>query len=290
MHGNQKTRPAALWGNATAAGAGGGPVSRRRSGEGNAKPAAGPPFPGPGSENDREATQSYFHGLAAEWDGRMGLDPDGASRLEAALDELDIRPGHFVVDAGCGTGVLYRFLEKRIGPEGRVLAVDLAAGMIAHARANYGGDSRFSWRAGEVAEVLHGLPPGSVDRIVCFSVFPHFADQPGTLRAFHRALRPPAANSAPRRDLAGDLGRFAIIHLRDSRELNRFHADLADTPVCRHLLPTAAELQVLATATGFRVAAARECPGLYLVVGVPAVSGSPTARESGRGVRPRRGR
>jgi ubiquinone/menaquinone biosynthesis C-methylase UbiE len=228
-----------------------------------------------GRQTDREETRSYFQNMAAGWDRRVCLAPEAIDRLAQALDELDIRPGQTVVDAGCGTGVLYPFLEQRIGPGGEVLAVDLAAGMIAVAKSKHGADPRFRWLIGDVVEVLEGLPPGSVDRIVCFSAFPHFADQVRALRAFRRALRSPG--SAAGAGAGAGAGRFAVIHLRDSGDLNRFHASLQAAPVSRHVLPAAAELQVLAAAIGFRVLAARECPGLYLLVGAVSAEANPTS-------------
>jgi demethylmenaquinone methyltransferase/2-methoxy-6-polyprenyl-1,4-benzoquinol methylase len=195
----------------------------------------------------------YFDGMAGDWDRRMVLDAAGVGRLEAALDELGLRPGDRVVDAGCGTGVLLPFLTKRIGPHGRVLAVDLAGAMAEAARLKHRRERRARWVAGDIAEVLEGTEPGSVDRIVCFSAFPHFADKPRVLRAFYRALR--------------EAGRFAIIHLKSSEELNRFHESLENTPVCGHVLPSAVQTAAMAREAGLAVLEAREQAGLYLVIG-----------------------
>jgi ubiquinone/menaquinone biosynthesis C-methylase UbiE len=235
-----------------------------------------------------EATKSYFHALAGEWDRKMRLDVAAVDRLEAALDELGIRAGQSVIDAGCGTGILYPYLKRRIGGRGRVLAVDLAAGMIDAARAKHGADRRFTWTAGDIVEVLEGLPPGSADRVVCFSAFPHFLDQPRALRAIYRVLSPgglrrgrpspdslsPAETSQdrwrrarPSRPAEKEAGRFAIIHLKDSNKLNNFHASLENTPVRRHVLPSPGEAAAMAVKAGFRILTARETAGLYLVVG-----------------------
>jgi len=216
--------------------------------------------------DDRRATELYFDGMAGAWDGKMVLDAEGRRRLEAALDELAVRPGHTVVDAGCGTGVLVPFLKKRIGRRGRVVAVDLSGAMVDAARAKNRLEGRFTWVAGDIAEVLERAEPGSVDRIVCFSAFPHFADKPRVLRAFRRALRP-VSGAAGDAAFGADGGRFGIIHLRSSEELNRFHASLEHTPVCGHVLPPAAEAAAMAREAGLKVLDAREEPGLYLVIG-----------------------
>ncbi len=47
------------------------------------------------------------------------------------VDELPLRPGDTVVDAGCGTGLCLPHLQERVGPEGTIIAVDAAADMLA---------------------------------------------------------------------------------------------------------------------------------------------------------------
>jgi len=202
--------------------------------------------------HDLGATEHYFDALAADWDRKMILDESRTAKLNAALDWLDIRPGDTVIDAGCGSGVLLPFLSARIGPHGRVIGIDLAPGMVRQAEIKSSSDRRFLWKQGEIVAVLNALGPSAADRIACFSAFPHFADKGRVLEAFYRALKPS--------------GRFAVFHLMDSQELNRFHAGLVDTPVCHHMLPPAAEVAALAGDCGFAVLYARDGDGQYVVV------------------------
>ncbi len=51
-----------------------------------------------------------------------------------AIDNLDITPGDQVLDLGCGAGRAVRTIAERLGPEGRVLGVDFAAGMCRETR------------------------------------------------------------------------------------------------------------------------------------------------------------
>jgi demethylmenaquinone methyltransferase/2-methoxy-6-polyprenyl-1,4-benzoquinol methylase len=62
----------------------------------------------------------------------MTLGLDGRWR-RAAVDAAHLSPGDAVIDVACGTGKLAGALAERVGPFGRVLAVDLAPGMIAEA-------------------------------------------------------------------------------------------------------------------------------------------------------------
>ena len=51
-----------------------------------------------------------------------------------AIRALGLRPGHTVVDVACGTGQNFPFLEQAIGPEGRIVGVDLTDAMLAQAQ------------------------------------------------------------------------------------------------------------------------------------------------------------
>lgn len=47
------------------------------------------------------------------------------------IDGAGVREGWCVLDVACGTGVLARHALARTGPNGRVVGVDPAAGMLA---------------------------------------------------------------------------------------------------------------------------------------------------------------
>ncbi len=48
----------------------------------------------------------------------------------AILDDLALRPGETVVEVGCGTGRNFRNILRRIGPHGRIIAVDCSEPML----------------------------------------------------------------------------------------------------------------------------------------------------------------
>lgn len=51
-----------------------------------------------------------------------------------AVQALQLRPGDTVVEIGCGTGLNFALIEEQIGPEGRIVGVDLTDAMLAQAR------------------------------------------------------------------------------------------------------------------------------------------------------------
>ena len=59
--------------------------------------------------------------------------PQRAQRLQA-VRALGLRPGATVVDVACGTGLNFSLLEQAIGPNGRIVGVDLTDAMLAQAQ------------------------------------------------------------------------------------------------------------------------------------------------------------
>jgi ubiquinone/menaquinone biosynthesis C-methylase UbiE len=59
--------------------------------------------------------------------------PQRAQRLRA-VQALGLRAGDCVVDIACGTGLNFPLLERAIGPEGRIIGVDLTDAMLAQAQ------------------------------------------------------------------------------------------------------------------------------------------------------------
>jgi demethylmenaquinone methyltransferase/2-methoxy-6-polyprenyl-1,4-benzoquinol methylase len=58
--------------------------------------------------------------------------PQGAYR-RLAVRALGLRPGDTVIDIGCGTGLNFPLIEEAIGPDGRIVGVDLTDAMLAQA-------------------------------------------------------------------------------------------------------------------------------------------------------------
>ena len=59
--------------------------------------------------------------------------PQRAQRLRA-VRALGLRAGDSVIDIACGTGLNFPLIEEVIGPDGRIVGVDLTDAMLARAR------------------------------------------------------------------------------------------------------------------------------------------------------------
>ena len=195
----------------------------------------------------------FFDTMAEEWDSKTKLSPTQEQQLAEIIDHVGIDEGSVVVDAGCGTGVLYKYLAPRIGSRGRVFGIDVSPKMISLAEAKFSHDHRFSWHAGSVEKLIEEIAPEGIDRIICYASFPHFANQKLFLQVAATALRPD--------------GKLAIIHLGSSEEINGLHAGMGDSPVAQDTLPSIRELSVMAQEVSLSVQTSQEHPGLYFFLG-----------------------
>jgi ubiquinone/menaquinone biosynthesis C-methylase UbiE len=127
---------------------------------------------------------------------------------EAVLDVAAVAPGQRVLDIGCGTGVLARAARDRVGPAGRVVAVDPNDGMLDVARR---ASAEIDWKAG-VAEELPA-PDASFDRSISQFALMFFTDTAAAFAEIARVTRPD--------------GRVALA-VWDQLESNTGYARLAD--------------------------------------------------------------
>lgn len=197
-------------------------------------------------DNPRAA---FFDSIAEKWDGWEDL-PALARKLAAGLDEIGAGAGETVLDVGCGTGNLTRALLDRLSPTGRVVAVDLAPRMIEAARRKID-DARVQWHVVDARRLPH--PDHSFDRVICYSVWPHFDDPAAIAVEFRRVLRPG--------------GSLHVWHLSSRARINEIHTGAGEA-VCRDLLPPATEIVLLLSELGFAVTRAVDDSERYLVTAV----------------------
>jgi SAM-dependent methyltransferase len=100
-------------------------------------------------------------------------------------DSLALRPGQFVLDVACGTGVLAREALGRVLPGGRVTGLDRNEAMLAVAARQ---EPRIEWRAGAAERLPFG--DAAFDAVGCQFALMFFADRKAALREMWRVLRP----------------------------------------------------------------------------------------------------
>ncbi|MEU9449096.1 methyltransferase domain-containing protein [Streptomyces sp. NPDC048277] len=112
----------------------------------------------------------------------------GRSYKARMLAELGIRPGHRVLDLGCGPGTDLASLAQAATATGTVIGVDHDRAMATAARERTADQRTVSVLLGDLHQLP--LPDRTADRARTDRVLQHVADPAGALREAHRVLRP----------------------------------------------------------------------------------------------------
>ncbi|MEU1372132.1 methyltransferase domain-containing protein [Streptomyces triculaminicus] len=97
---------------------------------------------------------------------------------------VPVQPGATVVDIGCGTGLMLAMLRERVGPQGKVIGIDMTEPMLDRARRRVAGEG---WKNVELYRAdMTGFDPGiAVDAVV----FALSLSAARPAEVFHRTLR-----------------------------------------------------------------------------------------------------
>lgn len=134
--------------------------------------------------------------------GRRGPPPDRHCRPGALdnpirrrvmparreIDLLEVGPGMTVADLGSGVGFLLPEIARRVGPRGRIIAVDTDAENLERARRRVADDRLVVHRRS--AAWVPEIPDGSADRVLLSLVLCCMVDKEGALDTAWRILRP----------------------------------------------------------------------------------------------------
>ena len=177
----------------------------------------------------------YFNERAAAWDGMVHHDP---AKVSAIIAALNIGPADAVLDVGCGTGVLAPYLHDKCGS---VLAVDEAEKMIEVAA------SKYQYTNVEFKTISFEKLAGKFDKIIMYSVFPHFEDKKAAI--VHAA------------SLLKRGGRVMIAHSQSRERINSRHVEMG------LVLPSPDEFTALFSVAGLTVTACVDTDEMFYVIG-----------------------
>ena len=141
-----------------------------------------------GERSPQEGIVGVFSRAASTYDS---IGPRVFTHLGRRLVEMShVAPGADVLDVAAGRGAVLFAAANQVGPNGRVVGIDLAENMVRETRADI-------WRTGQQNVEMHHMsaeqlnfPDGSFDWVLCgFSLwfFPH---PHRALQEFLRVLRP----------------------------------------------------------------------------------------------------
>jgi SAM-dependent methyltransferase len=162
------------------------------------------------------------------------------------LDVVGLGLGDRVLDVACGTGAVARVAAQRVGQSGRVIGLDLNAGMLAVARSlPVPPGAAISWVERDALDT--GLPDRSVDVILCQQGLQFFPDKTAALCEMHRVL-------APRGRLAVSVWRSTGVYNAAVGTALRQHigADVGSRFCASRNVPSDEEMRRFARAAGFK--------------------------------------
>lgn len=187
-----------------------------------------PAAPGRGGGGGDSDTSAFLQSIQQQFDTRAPkYDSDTsyhAPLAAALLDLLQLQPGGptWVLDLAAGTGLVGLAAAAAVGPQGRVVLVDVSAGMLAQAKAKYDAATAVGGEAttpaanaaaatspagiaavkiiqGDIEDLQICLQPdwlGSFDAITCSAATPFLRDPPAALAAWRAWLKQPGGQLA----------------------------------------------------------------------------------------------
>lgn len=153
----------------------------------------------------KDKVACFFDSAAENWDKINHPDP---AILEKITDIVGVSENCSVLDAGCGTGVLFPFFLKRNVKE--ITAVDVSENMLRGAQRKYP-DKRITFVCRDIA--LFSCPR-TFDCVLVHNAFPHFLRQKEAVEKL--------------KELTSPGGRLTIAHSISRADVLRCHMDKPD--------------------------------------------------------------
>ena len=119
-----------------------------------------------------------------------GESREVATNADAIVAACKIEPGMVVADVGAGTGLFTRKFAAKVGPKGKVYAVDISAGFLQHIAKTCKAAKLDNVQTIQCDQFSTKLPKNAVDLVFICDTYHHFEYPQRTLQSIHDALRP----------------------------------------------------------------------------------------------------
>jgi ubiquinone/menaquinone biosynthesis C-methylase UbiE len=168
------------------------------------------------------------------------------------VERAALQPGERVLDVACGTGVVARLAAARVGPSGRVAALDLNPGMLAVARAlpgepGEGAAAVIEWYEGSALALP--FPDASFEVSFCQLGLQFFPDRPQALQEMRRVLAPAGRLAL---SVFGPIEHNPATCALATALDHHLGADAARVKRTEHALADPEQLRILVAQNGFR--------------------------------------
>ncbi len=154
--------------------------------------------------------------------------------------------GERVLDVACGTGIVARLANQRVGPSGKVVGLDLNPGMLAIARST-SSTTNIDWREGNATAMP--LEDATFNLVLCQQGLQFFPDKPNSLKEMRRVLVPSGRLALSVWTSMHESPGFALLLEALKRHIGPEAAAFMELPFS---LGNQEELHGMITASGFR--------------------------------------
>jgi ubiquinone/menaquinone biosynthesis C-methylase UbiE len=142
------------------------------------------------------------------------------AKRQEIVSSLGLTAGMAVADVGAGTGLFTRLIAEKVGPTGKIYAVDIAREFLSHIA-----DEARKRAETQVVTILGSqdstnLPQGSVDLVFLCDVYHHLEKPSKTLASIRQALKPGGRLVVIDFDrVEGRSAAFVLKHVRASKSV-----------------------------------------------------------------------
>ena len=112
------------------------------------------------------------------------------AKRKEILEAIRLKPTDVVADIGAGTGLFTRLFASNLGPEGRVIAVDIAQKFLDHIEVTCREQNLSNVETLLCKDDSTELPPESVDVAFICDTYHHFEFPQKTMTSLLKALKP----------------------------------------------------------------------------------------------------
>lgn len=189
--------------------------------------------------------KTYFDNIADRWDDITAYDKH---KLRIILSEMNLFRSCRILDAGCGTGIFTEYILMNTSFPSEIICMDISSKMLTKAKERLSRMNKVRFLQSDTTSI--SLEKETIDRIICYSCFPHFTDKKSTIRNFYRILK------------SG--GILVIAHGSNYKKINEMHSRLEE-PVKNDLLPCPGEMKNILESADFNKISIIDNEDVYIV-------------------------
>ena len=187
----------------------------------------------------------FFNSLAEKWDS-ICCHP--SEKVNYVIDKMGLKNGDSILDIGSGTGVTIPYLEKRIGTNGKITALDIAEQMLEISKKKNIYDNLDF----EVKDFFEYNTSKKFNQILAYSCYPHFNDEK---KFFKKAY-----------SLLECKGKIVIAHIESKDAINSRHVE-EENNIISLVLSDVEKMCELANAQGFKSIYKEDNKDYFIFVG-----------------------